>query len=177
MIGRYWHQPMVFAFLILLPFASTAQWYQGASGGRGGKPFDHWKATNGARDISSIGFYVDSSVRCIFVNYRDGNRQKSGYCDPGPGPLTFDGGRGINLAPDEYILGISGRFGDHIDSIRIYTNKITSPVFGGNGGTDVFSYTAPEGQMIVGFFGRAGDNLDAIGVLYAPCTPQKKPCR
>ena len=31
--------------------------------------------------------------------------------------------------------------------------------------------------MIVGFFGRAGDNLDAIGVLYAPCTPQKKPCR
>ena len=74
-------------------------------------------------------------------------------------------------------IGISGRFGDHIDSIRFYTNKKTSQVFGGSGGTVDFGYTAPQGQMIVSFFGRAGDNLDAIGVLYAPCTPDKKPCR
>jgi Jacalin-like lectin domain len=41
-------------------------------------------------------------------------------------------------------------------------------------------FSTPQGkefqnrQMIVGFFGRAGDNLDAIGVLYAPCTAVRK---
>jgi hypothetical protein len=94
---------------------------------------------------------------------------RNGNCDPPPGsPLDLHGGAGFNLDPDEYLIGISGTFGDHINSIMFYTNKRTSPTYGGSGGTDTFSYTAPTGQRIVGFFGRAGDNLDAIGVLYAP---------
>jgi hypothetical protein len=40
-----------------------------------------------------------------------------------PGALSFKGTTGIPLDADEYVLGISGRFGDHIDSLRIYTNN------------------------------------------------------
>jgi hypothetical protein len=137
--------------------------------------------TNGAKDIQVVSVLQDSSIRCLSVVYRDrpasAKSVQSGYCHPPPGNLSFNGGVGITLDPDEYIVGISGRYGDHIDSLRIYTNKKNSPVLGGTGGSVDFGYTAPQGQMIVGFFGRAGDNLDAIGVLYAPCTPNKKPCR
>ena len=173
-------QAITITLLALLPSTCISQSYQGPSGGRGGKPFDHWATSNGAKDIAGVSFLQDSTIRCIYVLYRDlpaaSSQLKNGYCDPPPGPLSFNGSKGISLDPDEYIIGIAGRFGDHIDSIRIYTNKKNSPVFGGNGGTDDFGYTAPHGQMIVGFLGRAGDNLDAIGVLYAPCTPVKTGC-
>ncbi len=158
-----------------------AQWYQGPSGGNGGNPFDHWKATNGAKDVKAVTFLLDPSIRCISVLYREpaplGQQVNNGYCDPPPGPLQFNGFQSITLDPDEYILGIDGRYGDRVDSIRIYTNKRTSQVFGDKGGDATFSYTAPQGQMIAAFIGRAGNKLDAIGVMYAPCTPQKKPCR
>jgi hypothetical protein len=172
-----WQRLVLLGFLMLLPLICNAQWYQGPSGGQGGEPFDHWKTTNGETEIAGIGVLQDSSIRCIFVRYRQPSTSspRNGYCDPPPGPLSFNGGGGFNLDPDEYLIGISGRFGDHINSIMFYTNKRTSPAFGGSGGTDTFSYTAPTGQRIVGFFGRAGDNLDAIGVLYAPIkkTPDK----
>lgn len=170
-----WQKLMLLGFFLLLLGTCNAQWYQGPSGGLGGKPFDHWKESQEAREITSVAVLQDSSIRCIYVSYKGAPSQlKNGYCDPPPGPLSIDGARGISLDPGEYIIGISGRYGDHINSIRFYTNKKTSPVFGGSGGTGIFGYTAPNGHMIVGFFGRAGDNLDAIGVLYAPL-PSKKP--
>jgi hypothetical protein len=174
---------MVLLLLLCIQLLCYAQWYQGPSGGTGGQPFDHGKASGGGKDLMTVSFLQDGSIRCISVLYRDVKsagqplQLKNGFCDPGPGSLSFNGGAGVSLAPDEYIIGISGRYGDHIESIRIYTNKKTYPPFGGTGGRFEFGYTAPQGQMIAGFFGRAGTNLDAIGVLYAPCTAQKTPCR
>ena len=95
--------------LVFLPSTYHAQTYQGPSGGRGGKPFDHWKESNGATDIASVAVLEDNSViRCIYVNYRSGRQTRSGYCDPPPGPLSFNCCRSFSLAPDEYIIGIAG---------------------------------------------------------------------
>ncbi len=164
-----WSNLMLLGVVMFLATVCYAQTYQGPSGGRGGKPFDHWKESNGATDIRSVSLLEDNSViRCIYVLYRNGHQSKSGYCDPPPGPLSFNCCRAFGLDPDEYIIGIAGRFGDRIDSIRFYTSKKNTPVYGGNGGTVDFGYTAPAGQKIVAFIGRAGDNLDAIGVMYAP---------
>jgi len=169
---------VVLSFCLWIHFLGHAQWYQGPSGGNGGQTFDQWKASGEARDIRTVSVLQDGSIRCLSVLYRDRSGSfQNGYCNPGPGPLSFNGGAGISLDPDEYVIGISGRYDDHVNSLRIYTNKKNSPIFGGSGGKFDFGYTAPQGQMIVAFYGRAGTNLDAIGVLYAPCLPQKKPCR
>jgi hypothetical protein len=162
--------------LFLLPNVSQAQTYQGPSGGHGGDSFDSWKASGESTDISSVSLLIDNSViRCILVWYRDSSTGrntslvKSGSAcrlAEEPGPLSFNCCPGISLDRDEYIIGISGQYGGRIDSLRFYTNKKTSRVFGGSGGPVLFGYTAPPGQKVIALFGRSGDNLDAIGVMY-----------
>jgi hypothetical protein len=71
----------------------------------------------------------------------------------------------VRLSADEFIIGISGRFSTCVNSLRIHTTKQLSPLFGGDGGTGDYLYEAPSGAEIVGFFGRARDQLDAIGVV------------
>ena len=172
MKNRRWLNLMLFGLLLFLPSICRAQWYQGPSGGYGGTPFDQWK--EGSTNISSLTLWVDNSViRCILVHYRDSvtgrnNRQviSGPSCERNPGSIPFNAG--FELDRDEYIIGIAGRYGARIDSIRFYTSKKNSAVFGGGGGAVEFGYTAPAGQKIVAFFGRASDNLDAIGVMYAP---------
>jgi hypothetical protein len=84
--------------------------------------------------------------------------------------LTMHGGAGgpfgfFRLDHEEYITGIRGRYGDFVDSLQIRTNKQRTTHFGGNGGTADYVYEAPEGTEIVGFCGRSGDVIDAIGVI------------
>jgi hypothetical protein len=74
----------------------------------------------------------------------------------------------FSLDPDEYITGLSGRCGTYIDSLRIYTNKRTSPLYGGIGGGPEFRIETPRGRQAVGFTGRSGKYLDAIGLVTAP---------
>jgi hypothetical protein len=69
------------------------------------------------------------------------------------------------LEADEFIVGISGQFSGQVDSIRIHTNKRVSPLFGGDDSGGDYTYEAPSGSEIVGFCGRAGDSLNAIGVV------------
>jgi hypothetical protein len=89
------------------------------------------------------------------------------------------GGRGgreytFSLDGDEYITGISGRYGDLIDSIRIHTNKRTSPVFGGTGGSSDFRIDVPQGGQAIGFVGRSGARVDAIGLSYSLQQPSNR---
>lgn len=62
----------------------------------------------------------------------------------------------FTLDDDEFITGISGRYGGVIDSLQIHTNKQTSPEYGGTGGNIHYEYICPEGIEIAGFFGRTG---------------------
>src|SRR6185503_15370358 len=123
-----------------------------------------WTASRESTDIASVSLLVDNSViRCILVWYRDSSTGrnttlvKSGSaCDLAekPGSLSFNCCPGISLARDEYIIGMEGRYGARVDSLRFYTNKRSPPSFGGGGGEVRFGYTAPTGQKIVALFGR-----------------------
>ena len=87
------------------------------------------------------------------------------------GPRHGGGGGRENtftLDSDEYIIGISGRYGDVLDSLRIHTNKRTSPTFGGAGGSNDFRIDVPSGSQAIGFVGRSGNTVDAIGLSSAP---------
>jgi Jacalin-like lectin domain len=79
-----------------------------------------------------------------------------------------EGGQGLSfrLDPGEYIIGISGRCGQYVDSLQIRTNKRTSQSFGGRGGDREFRIDVPDGNQATGFIGRQGEYLDAIGIAY-----------
>lgn len=143
--------------------AQSAQIAQTAiAGGRGGSEFSD-------RDIPWGAFIIEVNVRAgeridaIQVVYMlpDGRLQE-GARHGGTGGNAFT----FRLDPDEYLTGIIGRCGDMVDSLRIVTNKRTSQVFGGNGGNRDFRIDIPSGCEAVGFAGRAGNLVDAIGLTY-----------
>ncbi|KAJ0786530.1 putative jacalin-like lectin domain-containing protein [Helianthus annuus] len=77
----------------------------------------------------------------------------------------------IDIADNEEIIKISGKVGTFenktlITQLTLMTNKHTYGPYGTNGGTD-FSFPIAKGKVI-GFFGRYGAYLDAIGVVLSP---------
>lgn len=132
------------------------------AGGGGGAAFVEGEAPAGAR-IAEIRVRAGDRVDSVQLVYSLPNgRFLEG---------TRHGGNGGNertfrLEPDEYITGLSGRCGDGIDSLRIHTNRRTSPLFGGGGGDREYRLEVPRGAEAVGFAGRAGEYLDAIGLTF-----------
>lgn len=132
------------------------------AGGRGGRPFADQELASGVR-ISEVivraGDAIDG-IQAVYAladgSYEDGDQHG------GSGGRRYS----FRLDSDEYIIGLSGRYGDTIDSIRIITNKRTSQTFGGGGGDRDFRLDVPRGSQAIGFTGRSGDTVDAIGLVY-----------
>jgi hypothetical protein len=131
-------------------------------GGRGGRPFSDQDIPAGTQ-ISEVrisaGDTIDS-LQMIYVLPNGRTVEGERYGGSGGRQRVF------RLDPDEYITGLSGRSGTTIDSLRIITNKRTSPTFGGRGGSRDFQVEVPAGNQAIGFTGRAGDTIDAIGLTY-----------
>jgi predicted flap endonuclease-1-like 5' DNA nuclease len=136
----------------------------GVSGGEGGIPIMDYIVPSAARirevEVTS-GWFVDS-IKVIYVD-------ASGAVQALPGI----GGNGADvhrfvLEADEYLVGISGRSSQYVDSICFHTNKRVSPAYGGEGGDEAYSFLAAEGSEVVGFFGKADWYIDAIGVITRP---------
>jgi len=133
-------------------------------GGRGGSSFADAQMPDDARILEVVvaaGKYVDS-VQMVYL-LPDGRTSRSARHGGSGGDKKV-----IRFDSDEHLVGISGRYGDYIDSLRIHTNKRTSAVFGGRGGNRDFRIEVPSGNQAVGFAGRAGEYLDAIGLVYEP---------
>jgi hypothetical protein len=132
------------------------------AGGPGGNPFSDPEPAQGARVIEvqvRSGDHVDS-VQLVYM-LSDGRTVM--------GPQHGGGGGGLSvfhLDADEYLIGISGRSGAYIDSIRFETNERTSPTFGGSGGSRDFRIDVPANTQVSGLAGRAGQYLDAIGLTF-----------
>lgn len=75
----------------------------------------------------------------------------------------------IRLDPSEFLIGVSGSTGPHntvleaITSLTFVTNARSYGPFGNGRGTP-FHIPIQSNDCIVGFFGRSGKFLDAIGV-------------
>jgi hypothetical protein len=133
-------------------------------GGQGGNAFLDPEPAQGGRIIEihvRSGDHVDS-VQLVYM-LSDGRAVA--------GPQHGGAGGGLNvfhLDADEYLIGISGRSGSYIDSIRFETNRRTSPTFGGTGGSRDFRIDVPANTQVSGLAGRAGQYLDAIGLTFIP---------
>jgi len=133
------------------------------SGGSGGSDFSDSDIPEGARIVEvrvNGGQFIDS-VQMVY-SVRDGRAFEA----------VRHGGEGgraasFRLKQGEYIVGLSGRCGRYVDSLRIVTNFRTSQVFGGGGGDRDFRIDVPQGTQVTGFVGRSGMYLDAIGFTYA----------
>jgi hypothetical protein len=133
-------------------------------GGQGGSPFSDLEIPAGAR-VNEVYVFSGDFVDAVQMSYMLPNGSSLlGQRHGGPG-----GQRNVfRLDSDEYIIGISGRYGENIDSIQIQTNKRTSPLYGGHGGDQDYRVNVASRNQAVGFTGRAGNYLDAIGLTYSP---------
>src|SRR5882672_5180713 len=107
-----WLDLVLLSLLIFLPSRCDAQTYQGPSGGRGGYNFDFWAESEKKINIKEITVSSDDVIRCIGVVYPD-------HSADGVTEIKHGGCYSRNyfhehfrLAPDEFIIGIAGRYGD-----------------------------------------------------------------
>jgi hypothetical protein len=143
-------------------------------GGPGGAPFDgpdtghvqeRWKLT---QIKTRAGDYVNQ----ISLLWTDpGGNTRSQTIGEDPGDQTP-----LDLAPDEYITEVSLRSGTLVDRLTVKTNDKDEHErsWGGDGGeqrpTEYFE-KKNAGTAFLGFYGRAGAMIDALGVLYADFNP------
>lgn len=138
----------------------TATKQLGPSGGGGGHPFSDDALPPSSRVVEvriRHGKYIDA-VQII-------HETSVGAVHPMP----MHGGDGgkldvFQLDADEYITGISGGYGKKVDSLRLHTNRQESILYGGSG-PNSYRYDVEASTEVVGFFGRCGDLIDAIGII------------
>ncbi len=129
---------------------------EGPSGGWGGSEFADNPPPN---------------ARVTAVNIRSGDTVESVQMVLDSGNLPRHGGTGgtphvFELDEGESITSIEGRYGDVVDSLTIHTsNERTSPRYGGTGGRVPYAYNPTKKDRIVGFSGRSGSEVEAIGVV------------
>ncbi|WP_282700431.1 jacalin-like lectin [Streptomyces sp. CC219B] len=98
--------------------------------------------------------------------------------------LTHDGGTTLSHGgPGGTATSLTLAAGEHLTSVRLTQGqkdgrtRIFSAAFttdkgrtlsAGTATSDARTFTAPSGWQIVGFTGRSGDEIDKLGVLYAP---------
>ncbi|MFF3499645.1 jacalin-like lectin [Streptomyces sp. NPDC003247] len=98
--------------------------------------------------------------------------------------LTHDGGTtlthggtggtasSLTLGAGEHLTSVQLTQGQKDGRTRIFSASFTTDrgrtLSAGTATTDTRTFTAPAGRQIVGFTGRAGDEVDKLGVVYAP---------
>ncbi|MER5436135.1 jacalin-like lectin [Streptomyces sp. NPDC002588] len=98
--------------------------------------------------------------------------------------LTHDGGTtlthggtggtatSLTLASGEHLTSVKLTQGQKDGRTRLFSAAFTTDkgrtLSSGTATTDTTTFTAPSGWQIVGFTGRSGDEMDKLGLLYAP---------
>src|SRR5262245_47412669 len=101
------------------------------AGGGGGRTFVDGLPRSGSR-VVEVRIMAGDQIDSVQVEYEDPDgRTSSGPRHGGSGGRLST----FRLDRDEYITGISGRCGDAVDSIQIHTNRRSSPLIGGGGGS------------------------------------------
>ncbi|WP_246563399.1 jacalin-like lectin [Paenibacillus montaniterrae] len=129
-------------------------------GGSGGDAFNQLNHVL-ERKISSLTLQSGARVDGFSLGFADGSTLSVG----GTANASV-----LQLDADEYIASVTlnraVRNGDHrIFYMQVTTSK-NKQISGGTATADTVTYTAPAGWYIAGFHGRAGAELDSLGVIY-----------
>ncbi|WP_371575636.1 jacalin-like lectin [Streptomyces sp. NBC_01314] len=146
-----------------------------------------WKLNSGLRASDFFGgphgtAYNDadnlpSTVSPRTLTLRGGSRLDAVQLTHDGGTTLAHGGTGgtatsLTLASGEHLTSVKLTQGQKDGRTRIFsaafgTDKGRS-LTSGTATSDAKTFTAPSGWQIVGFTGRTGDEIDKLGVLYAP---------
>ncbi|KAI5016856.1 hypothetical protein ZWY2020_037234 [Hordeum vulgare] len=138
----------------------------GPLGGKGGTTCD---ITEAPHRLESVTIQSSDAINSIMFSYTDqaGKKQMAGPWG-GNHVLTHT----IPLAPTENVTKLFGTTGEFqgdtvVTSLTFVTNVATYGPFGKTKGTP-FSIPKEEGDNVVGFFGRTGSLVNALGVYVTP---------
>ncbi|MFF4522146.1 jacalin-like lectin [Streptomyces bluensis] len=130
----------------------------------------HGTAFNDADDLPA-----DVSPRTLTL--RGSSRLDAVALTHDGGTVVSHGGTGgtatsLTLASGEHLTSVRLTQGQRDGRTRIFSAAFTTDkgrsLSAGTATSDAKTFTAPSGWQIVGFTGRAGDEIDKLGVLYAP---------
>ena len=71
----------------------------------------------------------------------------------------------FELAPDEFLAGISVEYWQYLDRLTFHTTHRNFGPYGGPGGLLKKTMTAPAGRRVVGFKGRHWELVDSIQLM------------
>lgn len=139
----------------------------GPFGGNGGRTRDIRVAPH---RLENVTIYSKEGIDSLAFSYTDHNGQQRTA-----GPWGGSGGRvsKINLGHSEYLIKVSGTtssfygLANVVTSLTFVTNAASYGPFG-KGRGEPFELPVQSNSSIVGFFGRAGALLDAIGFYVRP---------
>ncbi|RQM13420.1 hypothetical protein KXD40_003862 [Peronospora effusa] len=130
-----------------------------------GKDFSDKNLVNSGQTVKSIAIYAGKRLDGITLT------------NSAPKPLTFThGGTGgerkeLQLGKDEHINSMEVHWGKKDGHTRIfYVSFLTSAgnaLSGGSMTSDKKTVKAPEGFQLAGFFGKDGQEIDALGAVWA----------
>ncbi|MGI5379120.1 jacalin-like lectin [Streptomyces sp. CA-251387] len=130
----------------------------------------HGTAFNDADDLPA-----SPSPRTLTL--RGGSRLDAVSLTHDGGTTLAHGGTGgtatsLTLATGEHLTAVKLTQGQKDGRTRIFSASFTTDkgrtLSSGTATSDTKTFTAPSGWQIVGFTGRSGDEIDKLGVLYAP---------
>ncbi|MEW2404056.1 jacalin-like lectin [Streptomyces sp. NPDC046862] len=130
----------------------------------------HGTAFNDADDLPA-------TVSPRTLTLRGGTRLDAVSLTHDGGTVLSHGGTGgtgtsLTLAAGEHLTSAKLTQGQKDGRTRIFSAAFTTDkgrtLSSGTATSDTKTFTAPSGWQIVGFTGRAGDEIDKLGVLYAP---------
>ncbi len=136
---------------------SKQVFFLGGIGGQVGSPFEDGPIPN---DVHVIGWTIRygeyiNSVQLLYSNSKSSQQH---------------GGNSGDL--HQYLLGkgeaievLHGKSGIYVDKLIIKTN-VQSYIYGGEGGSNDYSFQIPQGSELVGFFGRSGIYVDRLGAIH-----------
>jgi hypothetical protein len=118
-------------------------------------------------EIDSLTVWAGAVIDAIQITYRHRATGELAVT-----PKIGGGGGGENqlvLEPGEYITRVEGRAGACVVSMSIQTNRRRVPAgntrWGGELGDRGYDFICRAGEEIIGFEGRSGDYIDAIGAI------------
>jgi Jacalin-like lectin domain len=143
----------------------VARYLLGPAGGTGGGPFDDGEGL----DIASVQVFSDATLNHLNVIYQDHNGTpreiQHGGAEGGAPSSTF----GIDVIHLERVTEVNGFVGvfdggTEIFGLELVTNRGRTSGLLGREGPSRFQFKAPVNGSIIGFWGRQGLFLDALGV-------------
>ncbi len=120
---------------------------------------------------------LPAAPRITAVHLRSGSRVDQVGLDVAGGPAPRHGGGGgtassLVLAPGEHVRSVSATTTEVGGRTRIGRLTITTStgrtLAGGRASGPVTTWTAPDGWQVAGFHGRAGTEVDKLGVVLTP---------